>query len=330
MRNKNIFKNLQEWEKTTNIEWEDSNLTTGLRHAIIDVGNNIKLSVEVGGNPNNPPLLMVIGLGSQMVFWADAFIKQLIKAGFFIIRFDNRDVGLSSKINPENPPKINHLQMMLKMQLGLDNSEAPVAYNLEDMADDAAALIDCLNLSNINLIGVSMGGIISQIIAAKYPHKISRLILLFSTTNRRMLPIPKPKQLLTLINRPTSHSKDDYVKHNLWFTNTVGTPGHINNKQIRKSAQIRYERCANPRGSAQQLRAMLATGSVSSYSKYISAPTMVIHGSEDGLVPASHGQDIARTIPNAKFELIDGMGHDIPYYFQPRIVHLIASHCLQP
>lgn len=320
---------LADWEAKTNTKWEDSQLTQGMRHAIIDIGEGINLSVEVGGNPNNPPLLLVLGLGSQMVFWPNDFIKRLINAGFFVIRFDNRDVGLSTKVKAPELPKPNRLKLMLKMQAGISNHNIPIAYNLVDMAEDTKRLIDRLNLTDINLMGASMGGIISQILTAKYPQYIRRLMVLFSTTNRKFLQIPKTRQLMTFFRRPASFSEKDFIRHSVWFMNTVGSPGHVNIKQVREIAKLRYDRCFYPRGSVQHIQAILATGSISKYSKQINVPTLVMHGSEDGLVPASHGRNIAKTIPNAKFHLIEGMGHDIPSYFQPHIVDLMVKHCLQ-
>ncbi len=319
---------LSKWEQQFDFSWEDSQLTKGLRHAIVDVGDRISLSVEVGGNPNNPPLLLVIGLGSQMVFWSDNFINRLIEAGFFVIRFDNRDSGLSSKIKIPGLPRAKHLKMMLRVQAGLSNKGEPVAYNLVDMAEDTARLIKTLNLPKVNVMGASMGGIIAQILSARYPNRISHLITLFSTTNRRFLPPPKPKQFVTLFKRPESHSQKDSIRHSVWFMKTVGTPGHVNVKEVREIAKIRYNRNFHPLGTLQQLNAILATGSISKYSKLIKAPTLVLHGSKDGLVPASSGRDVAKTIPNAKFHLIDGMGHDIPDYYQPHIVQVIREHCL--
>ncbi len=318
---------LNNWEQQSALIWEDSKLTKGFRHTMVDIGNGITLSVEVAGNPNNPTLLLLLGLGSQMVFWPNNFLNKLLDAGFFVVRFDNRDVGLSTKIKVPQLPKPNRLKMMLKMQFGVSNHAEPVPYNLVDMADDAHRLIKRLKLKNINLLGASMGGIISQILTAKHPEHIHRLMLLFSTTNRKFLRVPKTKQLMTFFNPPASFSEKDFIRHNVWFMNAVGSPGHVNIKRVREIAKIRYDRCFYPRGSVQQLQAILATGSISKYSKQINVPTIVMHGSEDGLVPVSHGRDIAKTIPNAQFHLIEGMGHDIPDYYQPFIVNLISNHC---
>lgn len=135
-----------EWRKFGEHQWRDSDLSKHLRQAMIDIGDGIELCVEAGGNPNNPPLLMIMGLGSQMIFWPDNFIKRFIDAGFFVIRFDNRDIGLSSKVQIEGLPRISQLKMMVRLQTGLSNKSTQVAYNLTDMAEDTARLIKALKL----------------------------------------------------------------------------------------------------------------------------------------------------------------------------------------
>lgn len=317
-----------EWKKFGAHNWWASDLSDHLYQTMIDIGDNIELCVEAGGNPNNPPLLMVMGLGSQMVFWPDGFIKRLIDAGFFIIRFDNRDIGLSSKVQIDGLPRISQLKMMLRLQTGLSNKSEPVAYNLTDMAEDTVRLIKALNLGSTHLMGASMGGMIAQIVAARYPSLVQRMALLFTTTNRAFLSPPRPRQLYTLINRPESHSERDIVRHSVWFMKTVGTPGHVNVRTVREIAKLRYQRNFHPLGTVQQLNAILSSGSIARFSKQVKAPTIVIHGSADGLLPASQGRVVAKTIPNASFHLIEGMAHDIPTYYQPYLVTLIKNHLL--
>jgi pimeloyl-ACP methyl ester carboxylesterase len=317
-----------EWRQFGDHQWHDSDLSKHLHQAMIDIGDGIELCVEAGGNPNNPSLLMIMGLGSQMIFWPDNFIKRFIDAGFFVIRFDNRDIGLSSKVQIEGLPRISQLKMMVRLQTGLSNKSTQVAYNLTDMAEDTARLIKALKLGKTHLLGASMGGMIAQIVAARYPSLVQRMALMFTTTNRAFLKPPKPKQLYTLINRPESHSERDIVRHSVWFMKTVGTPGHVNVRMVREIAKIRYQRNFHPLGTVQQLNAILASGSISRFSKQVKAPTIVLHGSADGLLPASQGRVVAKTIPNATFHLIEGMAHDIPEYYQPYMVDLISNHLL--
>lgn len=316
------------WQRFGKHNWQASDLSEHLHQAMIDIGNGIELCVEAGGNPTHPPLVMIMGLGSQMIFWPNTFIKRLIDAGFFVIRFDNRDIGLSSKVQIDGLPRVNQLKMMMRMQTGLSNKKTPVPYNLTDMAEDTARLIKTLNLGSTHLIGASMGGMIAQIVAARYPSLVKRMALMFTTNNRAFLRPPRPKQLYTLINRPESHSERDIIRHSVWFIKTVGTPGHIDLRLVRDVAQLRYQRCFYPLGTLQQLNAILASGSIARFSKKVKAPTVVMHGSADGLLPSSQGRVVAKSIPNATFHLIEGMGHDIPAYYQPHMVHLIQSHLL--
>lgn len=317
-----------EWQKFGAHDWRASDLSEHLFQTMIDIGDGIELCVEAGGNPDHPPLLLVMGLGSQMVFWPDDFIKRLIDAGFFVIRFDNRDVGLSSKVQIEGLPQVSQFKMMLRVQTGLSNKSKQVAYNLTDMAEDTVRLIKALRLGQTHLLGASMGGMIAQIVAARYPSLVNKMALLFTTTNRAFLRPPKARQLYTLINRPESHSERDIIRHSVWFMKVVGTPGHVNVRTVREIAKLRYQRSFHPLGAVQQLNAILSSGSISRFSKQVKAPTIVIHGSKDGLIPASQGRVVAKTIPNAKFHLIDGMAHDIPAYYQPYLTDLIRHHLL--
>lgn len=316
------------WEKFHQ-DWQASDLSPHFYQAMVNVGGGIHLCVEAGGDPENPPLLFITGFGSQMMFWSDTFLKKFMDAGFFVIRFDNRDTGLSTKINHlQKLPRTNIIKMMAKNSIGLSNAREKVAYTLFDMADDVAGLICAMNLGKANIIGASMGGMIAQILSAKYPQLVDRLVLLFSSTNQAFARLPKPVQFSTFFRKPQSHSERDMVRHAVWFMTAVGSPGHLDIKGTRAVAHTRYQRNFHPLGMAQQMNAILATGSIASYTKQITAPTLVIHGNKDGLLHQSHGRHIAKTIKNSKFELIDGMAHDLPMYYQPYLVSLIKNHCL--
>lgn len=317
------------WQRFGGIHWQPSDLSPYLYQAMIGVGGGIELCVEAGGNPNNPPLLFVAGFGSQMMFWSDSFLKQFMDAGFFVIRFDNRDTGLSTKIPQSNTLPRSHLfKMIAKNQMGLSNQNSQVAYGLTDMANDVVGLIRALGFESVNLIGASMGGMISQIVAASYPRLVDKLILLFSSNNRAFLRPPKPKQFSTFFRRPQSHSERDMVRHAVWFMTAVGSPGHLDIKGTRAVAERRYHRCFYPAGVVAQMNAILTTGSIAKYSKQINAPTLIIHGTKDGLIHQSHGKALAKTIKNSHFVLVDGLGHDLPAYYQPYLVSLIKEHCL--
>lgn len=314
------------------ITWTASELTQGMYHAFIKISDDVTLSVEAGGNPTHPPLLLIMGLGSQMLFWPDALIKRLVAAGFFVIRFDNRDIGLSSKIINQQVAPLSardRLQMMLRLQVGLSNRQA-VPYTLLDMADDVKALLDKLKqafgFERFHVAGASMGGMIAQILAANHPDDVDKLLLMFTSTNARLLPPPKPKQLNTLFVKPDASSLQSSVAHGLWFIQTVGSPGFIDDDLVRHMVTKRHLRNVHPLGIAQQLHAILATGDISCHSQQIKAKTLVIHGDKDGLLPWRHGRSVVKRVPNAKFKLIKGMGHDLPAYFIPYLSHLICQH----
>lgn len=317
------------------IEWTTSDLTQGMYHAFIQISPEITLSVEAGGNPNHPPVLLIMGLGSQMLFWPDALIKQLVAAGFFVIRFDNRDIGLSSKIiNPSLPnlSSFNRLEMMLRLQVGLKNRHS-VAYRLQDMADDTAGLLNRLRqifgFKQFHVLGASMGGMIAQILAANYPNHIDRLLLLFTSTNARLLPPPKLKQLNALFTKPDNTSLQASVAHGVWFMHMVGSPGFIDDEPVKRLITKKHLRNVHQLGVIQQLQAILATGDIRAYSQQIQAKTLVLHGDKDGLLPWHHGRNVANHIPNADFKLIKGLGHDLAGYFIPYLSHIISQYLHQ-
>ena len=311
----------------TKFNFEPSSVADFMQTATIDIGDELQLCVEVGGNPDNPPLLLIMGLGSQLVFWPDDFVKALIDAGFFVIRFDNRDIGLSSKIARPFPRfPINNVKMMLRMQVGLTNRHFPVAYNLFDMVEDTRRLIDKLGLKNVYAVGASMGGMIAQILAAKYPKKVSKLGLMFTSNNKPFLPPTKPKQLQTLLSHPKTTQMDDVVAYGVWCMQRIGSPNHVDEAEVARLIRLRFERSYHPRGTLQQIQAILATGSIVKYDQKIKQPTLIIHGEKDGLVPPSHGKAIAKAIPHSEFHLIKGMGHDLAKPFIPKIVGLLVHH----
>ncbi|UNU73432.1 alpha/beta fold hydrolase [Moraxella nasovis] len=315
------------------IHWQPSDLSPYFRQSIVDVGHGIHLCVEIAGDPTHPPLLFITGFGSQMMFWSDTFLKQFVDAGFFVIRFDNRDTGLSSKIPVAALPRTNVPKMIAKTVLGLSNKSEQVAYTLHDMADDVVGLIHALQrtfgIHQVNLVGASMGGMIAQLVAAKHGNLLSRLILLFSSSNRVFLRPPNPKQFSTFFVKPKGAEEKDLVRHAVWFMTTVGTPGHLDIKGTRAIAERRYRRCYYPHGVANQMNAILTTGSIVSFTKQITTPTLIMHGTKDRLLHPSHGKNLAKNIKHSRFITIDGMGHDLPAYYQPYLVQTIKDFCCQ-
>lgn len=294
-----------------------------MQSSSINVGNNINLHVEIGGNPNHPAVLLIMGLGAQMLIWPDSFCEALIRQGYRVIRFDNRDIGLSSKVR-HSGSKLNTFKLISRFALGLSNQGAP--YTLYDMAEDTSRLMDALGIEKAHVIGASMGGMIAQILAAYYPEKVKTLGLLFTSNNRPLLPPPFPKQLMSLMERPKTVDEDGMVAHSLRLFHAIGSPGHINNEEAIAKARALYRRSYHPTGVIQQFLAILCTGSLTGINRLINVPTLVLHGSKDRLLPPSHGRSVAKHIANAQFQLIEGMGHDIPKYFVPTLVEAFSQH----
>lgn len=306
----------------TALQMNQSPYSEFMQETEILLPNKQRLHVEIGGNPAHPTIMLIMGLGAQMLVWPDAFCRLLIDAGYQVIRFDNRDIGLSSKTKRKGE-RLNTLKLMGRFGLGLPNEGAP--YTLYDMAEDVSLLIDALRLKEVNLIGASMGGMIAQIVAAQYPEKVKTLGLLFTSNNQRFLPPPFPKQLMSLIGKPKSHDENGIVEHSIRLFNTIGSPGLVDPILSAEHARKLYNRSFYPAGVLQQFLAILCTGSLLELDKQIEQPTIVVHGSRDRLLPPAHGKAVAKAIKNAKFELIDGMGHDLPLYYIPKLVHIFTQ-----
>ncbi|MEX5286801.1 MULTISPECIES: esterase EstB [Acinetobacter] len=305
------------------LQFNTSPYTAFMHETKVDLGNGIELHVEIGGKTEDPPILLIMGLGAQMLYWPDFFCKSLIDQGYRVIRYDNRDIGLSSKIRHKGP-RLNTYKMMGRFSLGLQNQGAP--YNLYDMAEDAALLLERLGIEKTDVIGASMGGMIAQILAAKYSDKVNNLGLLFTSNNQPFLPPPFPKQLFSLLERPKSQDENGIVDHSLKLFKVIGSPGYVNQLEAMQTARKLYQRSYYPAGVLQQFLAILCTGSLLQLDKQIQHPTLVVHGSQDRLLPPGHGKAVAKAIPGAKFELIKGMGHDIPPHFIPHLSGLFAHH----
>lgn len=297
--------------------------TQYMQSGTVNIGNGIDLHFEIGGENNQPTILLIMGLGAQMLIWPDYFCEALIEKGFRVIRFDNRDIGLSSKIRHKGAP-LNRIKMMGRFALGLPNTGAP--YTLLEMAEDANRLMNALGIEKAHVIGASMGGMIAQILAAYYPEKVETLGLLFTSNNRALLPPPYPKQMMSLLGRPKSTDEEGMIAHSLRLFQNIGSPGHINESEAKELARKLYRRSFHPAGVIHHFLAILCTGPLTHIDSLIKQPTIVVHGDQDRLLPPSHGRSVARHIPQSEFHLIKGMGHDIPKYFTPKLVDLFTQH----
>ncbi len=283
--------------------------------------NGINICYEIFGEASAEPMLLIMGLGGQMVLWDDAFCEQIAARGFRVIRFDNRDVGLSSKLT--GGKRLTKLEL-LKLRF----LKIPVAapYKLRDMAEDTIALMDALGIRSAHLVGVSMGGMIAQEIAITFPKRVRSLISIMSTTGNPKLPQPSREAVAILMGRPPNN-RDEYIARfeRNW---KVLRAGRFPEDEAldRSRAERVFDRGLNPDGVGRQIRAVLASGSRKERLRNVTAPTLVIHGTADPLVHPKAAQDTAASIPGARLMMVQGMGHAIPIPTWPEIIDAIDKH----
>jgi pimeloyl-ACP methyl ester carboxylesterase len=270
---------------------------------------DLDIYYEDMGDPNDPAVLLIMGLGAQLLLWREGFCERLVNQGLRVVRYDNRDVGLSSKVEGRHTGAAL-VPRMVRSYLG---RPSPAVYTLEHMADDAAALLDHLHIEKAHIVGGSMGGMIAQVFAVRYQHRTKTLGVLFSSNNQPLLPPPGPKQLRAITTRPKGISREAIVANAVRVSKVIGSPGYpAPEEKVLADAVEGYERAYYPAGIARHFSAILGSGSLLAYDKQITAPTVVIHGRADKLMRASGGRAIAKAIRRSRLVLIDGMGHDLP------------------
>jgi len=284
--------------------------------------NGIRIEYEDLGPKDGDPILLIMGLGQQLTAWPLGFCQMLTDAGHRVIRFDNRDTGLSTYFDEAGPQDVGML-----MALAAEGKPMTVPYLLSDMADDAAGLIEALDLGPSHIVGVSMGGMITQELAHRHPDKISTLTSIMSTSGNPELPPAKPEAMAVLISAPEDPSSRDSILDNLVEgRKIIGSPGFMDpDWVIRANAAIGVDRANYPVGVSRHLAAVIGGGSRVDKLKEITRPTHVIHGTDDPLVVVEGGKDTAKHIPGAKLTLIEGMGHDLATELQPILADHIAS-----
>ena len=286
--------------------------------------NGIELCYEIFGDAHAPPLLLIMGLASQMIAWDDGFCAALAGRGYRVIRFDNRDVGLSTQMNDLGLPDVA-AAFMAAMQ------GQPVAapYLLRDMAADAVGLLDALAIGTAHVVGASMGGAIAQTLAIEHPERLRSLTSFMATTGAPDLPPPTPEALAVLF-KPAPTDQARYLANYLKTWQVLRGPGFpLDDARDLERAGQTFARGLNPPGAARQLMAVLASGSRREALRAVSVPTLVIHGRADPLVPLACGIDTARAVPGAKLLVIEGMGHALPITLWPQIVEAIAQHAAE-
>jgi pimeloyl-ACP methyl ester carboxylesterase len=281
-----------------------------------DVGGAIRLCYDTFGDASDPALLLVMGLGTQMVAWHEDFCGRLAGEGFHVIRFDNRDIGRSTHLEGAPTPTIPQLLMR----------RPPAAYRLEDMAGDTAGLLDGLGIAAAHVVGASMGGMIAQTLAATRPDRVLSLASIMSTTGGRRVGQPALRVMPVFLRRPPG-GRDAFIDHTALLFETIGSKGIArDDDELREVAGLMYDRGIDPAGTARQLAAILASGDRTAALRRITAPTVVIHGTADRLVRPSGGRATARAIAGSRLVKVPGMGHDLPRSAWDQIVDAIVAN----
>ncbi len=285
--------------------------------------NGIEIEYETAGNKADPALLLVMGLGAQLTIWPDSLFQGLAQRGFHVIRFDNRDTGLSTGFDSWGVPNI--AAVLQKATKG-EKVEAP--YLLKDMAADAIGLLDALGIKRAHMVGASMGGMIVQIIAAQNPERARSMVSIYSTSGRPGLPQGKPEALAMLSAQPEGPAREQLVKHGMKLRQTIGSPAYpTSDDEMRTFVEKNVDRRWWPEGAARQYLSVLASGDRVELLKTIKVPTLVMHGEADPLLPVECGRDVARLVPGAEIETWPGWGHDFPKALIPKVIERITAFC---
>jgi pimeloyl-ACP methyl ester carboxylesterase len=285
--------------------------------------NGVTLEYEIHGNPDDIPLLLVMGLGAQLTLWPIELVEALVARGFHVIRHDNRDIGLSTKFTEHGVPDIR--RVALKRLFGL---RPRLPYRLVDMADDASALLGRLGIGQAHVVGASMGGMIAQLMAVNHPHRLLSLTSVMSSTGNRRLPPPRPDALAALLDpAPANATLDDIIPRGFRISRAIGSPAWpAKEERLRERIARDFHRSFHPTGAARQLAAIIDDGDRRKRLRAITTPTLVIHGEDDPLVPVEGGRDTAAHISGARLHTIPGMGHDLPLELVDTLADLIAGH----
>ncbi|MGB3469197.1 MAG: alpha/beta fold hydrolase [Erythrobacter sp.] len=282
----------------------------------------IELFYEAKGDPSNETILLVMGLGAQMILWPDEFVDALVERGYHVIRFDNRDIGLGEKMGEARPPKI--VWQVIRARLGW---KAKVPYTLGDMADDAAGVLEALGVAKAHVVGASMGGMIAQLMAINHRHRLLSMTSIMSTTGNPKLPQAEKEAIEALTAPLVSMEEADLVAHGMKVQEKIGSPGFPADPQRRHervTAMVR--RSVYPPGLPRQLAAIIDDGDRRERLAGVTTPTLVLHGEGDPLVKLEAGRETAASIPGAKLVTIPGWGHDLPLELVDRLADEVVEH----
>lgn len=284
--------------------------------------NGITIHYEDHGNPAGPAMLLIMGFGAQLTLWPTELVEALVAHGFRVIRYDNRDVGLSQKFTGMKAPGM--LKMVLLAKIGMTPK---VPYTLADMADDGVGLLTALGIDKAHIVGASMGGMIAQHVAARHADRALSLTSVFSSTGNPKLPRARPEAMKALVRRPEANDEETLVDHGMHLSLTIGSPGYpADQNRLRERVRDSVRRSFYPEGPTRHLAAIVADGDRRTMLKRLDLPTLVLHGEDDPLVPVGGGRDTAASIPGAKLKTIQGWGHDLPLELVDEVADAIAGH----
>jgi pimeloyl-ACP methyl ester carboxylesterase len=279
--------------------------------------NGIEIEFDTMGDPDDPDLLLVCGLGQQLIGWDDDFCAALVGRGFHVIRFDNRDVGLSTKIDAD-------IDVMSGLMAAFSGEQVDAPYLLSDMAADAVGLLDALDVEAAHVVGASMGGMIAQTIAIEHRDRVRSLTSIMSTTGDPDVGTPRPDILPLLLEAPPQE-REANIERSVEVSRAIGSPDHFEEDRVRARAAAAYDRAFYPRGVGHQLLAIVASGSRSERLRELDIDALVIHGDADPLVDISGGRRTAEVIDGAELLVLEGMGHDLPTSFWAPVVESITD-----
>jgi pimeloyl-ACP methyl ester carboxylesterase len=279
--------------------------------------NGIEIAYQEFGDPADPTMLLIMGLGVQMLGWDETFCRMLAERGFRVVRFDNRDVGRSTKIEGGPAPNV------MAAAAG-DFSSA--SYTLSEMADDCAGLLDHLGVEAAHVVGASQGGMIAQTLAIEHPERVLSLTSIMSSTGAREVGQPHPQAIPALLTRPPA-DREGFAEFVVRTWRVIGSPGfEADEEALRERGRATFDRGLNPDGTGRQLLAVLASGDRTEALRRLDVPALVIHGTSDVLIDVSGGKATAAAVPGGRLEMVEGMGHDLPRQLWPRFVDLIVEN----
>jgi len=288
-------------------------MTNAIRTARV---GDIELAYETFGDPADPPVLLVMGLGTQMLGWPDELCEDLARRGHFVVRFDNRDIGLSTHLHAAPAADIAAI-------FAGDTSSA--SYTLSDMAADAVGLLDALGIDAAHVVGASMGAMIAQTIAIEHPGRVRTLTSIMSTTGDLAVGTAS-KEALAVLLAPPADDREEAMERAVATYRVIGSPGYeLDEAGLRERAGVAFDRAFDPPGVARQLAAIWASGDRTPRLRELRVPTLVVHGEQDPLVGVSGGRATAAAIPGAELVILDGMGHDLPRELLPELADRISA-----